>query len=95
MLCAEDLLYGEARHRVEEEDEEDSEAEEGEQLQDGPFVIVPNDVTDALERVKEPHEGSIWPAVERKREEVRGKEKEVRGKEKEVRGKEESERKRK
>ena len=70
VLCTKDLLDGEARHRVEEEDKEDGESEEGEQLQYGPFVIVPNDVTDALQWIEEPHEGGIWSAVRKERAKV-------------------------
>ena len=38
------------------------EDEYGEDLDDGPLVVVPDDVADALQRVQEPHERGVRSA---------------------------------
>ena len=56
---AEHPLDGVAWQGVEEEGEEDDEADPEEDLDDGPLVVVPDDVPDGLDRVQEPHEGRV------------------------------------
>ena len=36
------------------------EKNECQNFEDGPLVVVPDDVADALQRVQEPHEGRVW-----------------------------------
>ena len=52
----EHLLDHEARRAVEEEGEERCETEEEEGFEDRPAVLMPDDVSDRLERVAEPDE---------------------------------------
>ena len=63
-LRAEHPLDGVAGEGVEEEREEDDEAEPEEDLDDGPLVVVPDDVTDRLDRVQEPHERRVRTPTE-------------------------------
>ena len=55
-------LDGVAGQRVEEHRQEDDETNPGQDLDDRPLVVVPDDVTDRLDRVKEPHEARIGTA---------------------------------
>lgn len=66
VLCSlrtEDLFHRETRYRVEKENKENGEGKECEELENGPLVVVPNDVAYTLQGVEEPHEGGVWPAV--------------------------------
>ena len=58
---AEDPLDGVTGQSVEEEGEEYDEADPEEDLDDGPLVVVPDDVPNGLDRVQEPHEGRVGP----------------------------------
>ena len=55
-------LDHEAWCAIEEEGEECSETEEQQRLEDRPAVLVPDDVTDRLERVTEPDERRVRAA---------------------------------
>ena len=50
------LLDGVSRQGVEEHGEEEREEDDEDDLEDGPLVVVPDDVPDRLQRVEEPHE---------------------------------------
>ena len=58
-LGSHDPLDGISGQGVEEEDQEDDEGEPAQDLDDGPLVVVPDDVADRLDRVQEPHERRI------------------------------------
>ena len=61
VLCAEDALDGVAGDGVEEEKEEDGQQSDEDDLDDGPLVIVPDDVADGLQGVQKPHEAGVRP----------------------------------
>jgi hypothetical protein len=50
-----------ARKRIEEEDQKDDQHQPEEDLDDGPLVVVPDDVANGLDGVQEPHEGGVRP----------------------------------
>ena len=49
-----------ARQSVEEHGKKEDEEEPKEDLDDGPLVVVPDNVANRLDRVEEPHEGRVW-----------------------------------
>ena len=56
-----------SRQGIEEEDEEDDEPEPAENLDDGPLVVVPDDVANRLDGVQEPHERRVRTTEKNKR----------------------------
>ena len=59
ILCAEDALDCVARDGIEKEQQEDGQQGDEDDLDDGPLVVVPDDVTDRLEWIQEPHEARV------------------------------------
>ena len=55
-------LNGVPRQRIEEAGKEHNKEDPEDDLDDGPLVVVPDDVADGFNRVQEPHEGGIRPA---------------------------------
>ena len=60
---AKHLLDHVSRHAVEEERNEYDQQEEEDDFEDEPSIVVPQDVTDRLERIQEPDEGRIRPTA--------------------------------
>ena len=55
-----------ARERIEEKDQKDDQHQPEEDLDDGPLVVVPDDVANGLDGVEEPHEGRVRTSETRK-----------------------------
>ena len=59
----EHLLDHVARHAVEEERDEDDQQQEDDHFEEQPAIVVPEYVSDRLERVEEPDERRVRPAT--------------------------------
>ena len=60
-LSSQNPFHSIARNCIKKEKEKKGEKEYGDDLEDGPLVVVPDDIADGLEGIEEPHEGGVWP----------------------------------
>ena len=56
---SEDTFHSVARNGIKEKQKKDGQEGDDNHLDDGPLVIVPDDVPDRLQRVEEPHERRV------------------------------------
>ncbi len=61
-LSPQHALDGVTRERIEEKDQKDDQHQPEKDLDDGPLVVVPDDVANGLDGVQEPHEGGVRPS---------------------------------
>ena len=54
------LVDGGAGHVVKEQNKQRNQRQSDQDLEDEPFVVVPEDVTECLHGVQDPEEGGIW-----------------------------------
>jgi hypothetical protein len=60
-LSSQHAFDGVTRERIEEENQKDDQHQPEEDLDDGPLVVVPDDIANGLDGVQEPHEGRVRP----------------------------------
>ena len=59
-LCSQHLLDCVSRQRVEKQGNEQGEENEKKDFENGPLVVVPNNVSDGFDWIEEPHEWWVW-----------------------------------
>ena len=62
-LSSKNTFHSIAGDGIEEEQKEDGKEGDNDHLDDGPLVVVPDDVLDGLEGVQEPHKGGVRTTV--------------------------------